>query len=268
MKKNNKGMSLIEVLVAVSILSIVMAATTSLIIRQNKETQALTEKLVSLDLENILIQSLSDGSLCTRMLTDTTYDTRNPVVFDSSLIGTANPPEISLPNDQIVAGASATLTGGPFLVKKNQVFSNLAPGLIPISIKIANIREHSADTYSGEFIIDFDQSKIMRPIKSLRVSTTFKTDTSTPRRILYCGAKGVVTVVRSAAASAWRWPSVGAVCLPGEKVMGGGGSCRSRNSLGDARIYVNIPVTNGWYVKCDTGESQIIDAMAYVVCAP
>lgn len=135
------------------------------------------------------------------------------------------------------------------------------------SIKIANISDlGSGDTYLADFVISFDTSKLVRPIKPISVATILKTDNSSPRRILFCGAKGKDVVVRTASRTAWRWPSITVSCQPGEKATGGGGNCTG--GRGFNFIYRNLPVSDtGWLITCDTPEHQNLTASVYVVCA-
>lgn len=267
MFKNKNGSTLIESLVSIGITSIAMVAIGTLIMNQAREIKAMTEKMASLDVEKVLIQALADGSVCTKMLTDIGYHSSNPVTFDSSLIDTSTPPEIALPNNQIIGGASATLHDGPFLVKKDLRASTLSQTLIVSSVKIANIKDlGSGDSYLADFIISFDEEKLVRPIKPISISTILKTDNSTPKKILMCGAKGRETVVRSAAKTAYRWPSITANCLPGEKATGGGGGCTGGDGFNF--IYRSHPVSDtGWLITCDTPEHQNVTATAYVICS-
>lgn len=267
MLKKDSGSSLLETLVSIGVASLVMAAMGTLMMNMAREMKSMTEKMASLDVEKVLIQALSDGSLCTKMLTDISYHSGNPKSFDPSRIGSSSPPEISLPNDQIIGGSSSTLYDGPFLLKKDRKASALSQSLIVSSVKIGNISDlGSGDTYLADFIVTFDTSKLVRPIKPLTVSTILKTDNSTPRRILFCGAKGRDVVVRTAAKTSWRWPSITVNCQAGEKATGGGGDCTGGDGFNF--IYRNHPVSDtGWFVSCDTPEHQNVTATVYVICS-
>lgn len=69
--------------------------------------------------------------------------------------------------------------------------------------------------------------------------------------------------VRSASASAWRWPSVTANCLATEKLIAGGGQCSADYSI----LIASIPNGNGWFVACDTPNQETNYAYAYAICA-
>lgn len=72
----------------------------------------------------------------------------------------------------------------------------------------------------------------------------------------------VDVVRRTASVSAWRWPSVTAVCLFDEMVVGGGGSCTS--SAGYNFILRSEPSGNGWRIDCDTPLGQTVTATSMV----
>jgi hypothetical protein len=183
--KNNKGISIIEALVGLGIASMVLYGLTSMQINQQKETRALSEKIGVLDVEKLLLQNLADGSLCTYMLTNTTYDPTNPRTFDQTLIGSPTPPTISLPGNQIVGSASATVATGPYLAKVG-VSPSTNPNLVVNSIQINGIVDLGSNNYRADFEIGFDPTLLIRRPRPIKLTTILRTDASTPRNILSC----------------------------------------------------------------------------------
>lgn len=71
--RNQRGMSLVEVMVAIGIMGIVMAGMATMQINQMRETRAVGEKLASLELQRTLTQVMSSGAVCNFIFnTDTT----------------------------------------------------------------------------------------------------------------------------------------------------------------------------------------------------
>jgi len=70
--------------------------------------------------------------------------------------------------------------------------------------------------------------------------------------------------VRTATATAWRWPTAIASCLTGERVIGGGGACYGGGGFNF--IYYSNPSGNSWHIGCDTPWSHFSRADAYAVC--
>ncbi|XP_055323105.1 atlastin-like [Sitodiplosis mosellana] len=66
---------------------------------------------------------------------------------------------------------------------------------------------------------------------------------------------------------AFRWPVATASCQTGQKMMSGGGDCRSQDGRGWTFLAGSHPISDSQYtVRCDTPERQNIIASAYVVC--
>src|SRR5947209_6537565 len=87
--KNQRGQSLVQVIISASIMGIMMLAVAAMMTSQRNEAKALTEKLATSDLEKVLIASLSTGTVCSYVL-------NNPVVltFNSATL----PATITLPS--------------------------------------------------------------------------------------------------------------------------------------------------------------------------
>ncbi|MGE3759095.1 MAG: type II secretion system protein J, partial [Pseudobdellovibrionaceae bacterium] len=65
---NNRGISLIEVMITVLILGVIGAAMSSMLTSMSKENRGLSEKLASLDLVSQVSLILARNSLCNSML--------------------------------------------------------------------------------------------------------------------------------------------------------------------------------------------------------
>ena len=128
---NKSGMTLLEVLVSLGILSVVIAGMTSFMLSSTRETRALTETLAKLDTEKLLIASLADGAACSAELANPALWTAGaqPYNIDTTSPATMLNTSINLPS--IHAAASAT---APVLVA-----AGLAPSAMANSLKVNNI---------------------------------------------------------------------------------------------------------------------------------
>lgn len=108
----------------------------------------------------------------------------------------------------------------------------------------------------------------MRYNKSLRQMQFCGSEAGPPVTYLWkaMGGSGYSSInVRTASRTAWRWPSITAVCNSDEKALSGGGSCSGGGGFNF--IPSTLPSGNGWYVSCDTPNNQSVTVVAYVICA-
>jgi prepilin-type N-terminal cleavage/methylation domain-containing protein len=181
---NKSGFSLVEVILSSAIMLIGLLAVTSMLSKQQSEVKSLSQKFIILDIENLLLRTFMDGKVCKYLLADTSYSSSNPQTFDQSQIGTANPPVINLP--QIVSGTLSSYTSGPFIVKTGEKFNNNEPDSVIASIRVANFKAYSAQSYFADIEVSLGNSKLIRALRPARVSITIQTDNSSPRKILSC----------------------------------------------------------------------------------
>jgi len=178
--RNQRGQSITQVLIAVAIMGVVMAAFTSLIAIQMKESKALAEKLAALDLQQFLTASLADGSVCAYVLNNPTV-----LTFDSTK---PLPQTITLP-DPDAKGERATLFAsilpgppaapGPAVARVGSIASVASNSLIVQSIQL-QITQGSAGSYAGNWLVSFDSSKTVRSIRPAAVAVKLTADITTP----------------------------------------------------------------------------------------
>jgi hypothetical protein len=170
---NQSGQSLIQVMVAAAIMSVVTLGMASTINHMSVQSRALSEKLAALDLEKLLIASLSDGSVCNYLLKD------KP--FNSNLsLSTTSPVVISSPT-RIYASynpdPAATTPLGPVVAEVGQLASPYSESLKVSAIKM-ELTGRSGSSFTGRWRVDFDGTKLVRPIKPIYVSMTLGVDTA------------------------------------------------------------------------------------------
>jgi len=72
-------------------------------------------------------------------------------------------------------------------------------------------------------------------------------------------------VIRTASASAYRFPGAVAYCAGSEKVVGGGGQCNTAEGY----VWLTVSRPNGdnsWYAGCDTTKSITATITVYAIC--
>ena len=181
--KNAKGLSIVEVLVAAGIMTIIMAGFTSMLMSQNKETKALSEVLASFDLQKTLVGSLSDGTVCGYVLNNPTA-----IPFNS----TALPFTIVLPaNRPLYAGVSGGVPTVP-VAQVNAAASPFAKSLVVKEIKLT-ITSGSGNKFFGQWQIDFDPALSVRAHKPAIIGTVLTANITTPTAATVTGCMGDLT---------------------------------------------------------------------------
>lgn len=189
---NQSGQSLIQVLVSFAIMGIVLTAMTTMFNNLNRESKATTEKLGVLDLEKVLIASFADGSACMYSLTKPT-----PLTFASTApMSDMNPLVIPMPSTpanpaKLYASHNPTAATplGPVIAQVGQLASPYSTSLVIKSIAL-ELTSISGDTVTGRWRIDFDDSKLVRPIKPATVSVVLKADITNPASAKFTSCQG------------------------------------------------------------------------------
>lgn len=165
---NTKGLSIVETLVALGIMSIMMIGFTTMISNQQKETKSVTEVLAGLDLQKNLITVLSQGPVCSYIL-------NNPseLTFNSS-----NLPQTITPTLPIYAGVQLGVPSG-VIAQVGQQASIYSSSMIIKSIKL-NVTGGAGSIYAANWVIDFDETKSVRPHKPITISTILNVDNANP----------------------------------------------------------------------------------------
>jgi prepilin-type N-terminal cleavage/methylation domain-containing protein len=271
---SSKGFSLVEVMIAVGIASVAMLAFSSMISNQQKETHALTEKFGTLSLKGLLLSALANGSVCL-------YELNNPTVltFDSSSAASIAAASINV--NQLHASYNG-IAPGPVVAQVNTQASadsttlwiNPAAPAAPPGIQLTGF-QGAGTTYTANWTINFNTSKLIRPLNPITIPVTLTADNTTPAltKITGCmsgvanfsaatpAAKGLNIVYQNAGSTprfvkiSYSQPSSGTVTLYAGSTPalattqvvdqhGGSGGTGSRN--------VSFIVPPGWYYSAVT----------------
>lgn len=208
--KNQKGMSLVELLVGIGIMAIVMGGVVSMQVHQQRETRAVSEKLALLDFEKLLQSAMMDGSTCKFILNDPT-----PLTFNATAVG-PNSPQYIIPSRPLYAQVNGA-TPGPVIAQVNQPLTPDNTSLVPRTIRL-KIESGSGTTYVGRWEVQFDSDRLVRALKPVTVSTILTVDNSNPTaaRIVNCLGTGVSQFVNVTYHAFCATPAGGTVLKPAQ----------------------------------------------------
>lgn len=161
-KTNKLGLSVVEVLVAFGLMSILAIATMNLILSQQKEVAGLEDKLALQGIQSHLMSVLSDGTFCKCFMGADTfnYTTRTWNGFPTS---------VAMSYD-----AGCTAIGGSFLT----VGTKISTKIRPTSMTLQNIAETVANSglFSANLTLEFDQTLLTKIRKNISIPVNFKID--------------------------------------------------------------------------------------------
>ncbi len=173
--KKSNGFSLIEVMIAIGILSIIIAGTTSYMTMQHREIKSLTEMLAKLDVEKFLIAALADGSVCSGELTNSALNPSAPYRINSTSAATLADTSISL--NEIYSGSLPT---SPVLIRRGQPPSPMTNSLLIEDIRFGNLQATGVgNQYLAQFTISFN-GNLVRQLKPLILKKTITLNNADP----------------------------------------------------------------------------------------
>lgn len=172
--KNEKGLSLVETMIAVGIIGIVAAGIASSISNLQTENRALQEKLALMDLKNASIKLFADVISCKAQITS------YPTTINLSSVTGSDPLENPIPFQRLFAGI------GPTSGVIAEVGSSL-PGfsgnkMVVKSIEMTNVYYGGfAGNFKGDIVIKIDSDTMVRHLSPVIVKAIpFTVTTMTP----------------------------------------------------------------------------------------
>lgn len=186
-------------------MGIIVMIMASMFEAQNREVQALGEKLASTDLQKTVIAALSDGSVCKYILNP---PSASPLTFNTQALSPATPQTINITSPlygSITAGSPPI--PGPIVAKIGSPASDYSSSLIVKSIQL-QVTSGNNGTYMGNWVIGFDSAKTVRPLRPVSVATILTVSTSAPNSpasavITACQSGSAGTTVGSVAQGVW-----------------------------------------------------------------
>lgn len=178
LKDGQAGFSLIEILVALGLLSIVTMVITTMISNMARETKYLRESIASADVQKTLTTALSSGAVCNYAL-----NTPTPLTFDSTQVTAGNKQVMSLPPSRPIYAyideTGPTPVPGPVLLEIGKSGSAYADSLQVSAIELV-VQSGSGANFIGYWQVKFDDTKLVRSIRPVTMSAFLTVDTTTP----------------------------------------------------------------------------------------
>lgn len=165
-----RGLSLIEALLGVAILSVLVAVLSAMNTHHQRMGTQLADKLASLDLERMVATTLTGSNVCTFMLNSV-----GPVLVDPMNLGAvAIPPLTAIPSRAVASAEPVVTTAGAALV------SPLSPRLRAGSIRIENLAcatppcTPATTQFTADLTVGFDTQQ-SGPVAPIRVPLSITT---------------------------------------------------------------------------------------------
>jgi prepilin-type N-terminal cleavage/methylation domain-containing protein len=186
------GFSLIEIMVSVAIMAVIASALTSMIVSQQREVRALTEKMLVIDLETQLRNTLLRPGFCGCLFRGSTLNTLTSPL--SLSLGFASIPSAFNPLIPVFPTPCAPMPGGVLAAKGAKVSGS--------SIKVAdillkNVVDLGGGNYSGELSVTLDSSTLIRPLKDVKTMIFIAVGGTNPaaKDFLNCGVNDFKSTV-------------------------------------------------------------------------
>lgn len=256
MMLNQAGVMLVQTLVSMGIMSILCLVFITMLSSQQRETQALSEKLSTLELQQQLIKNLADGTVCTSLLSG--------VTFDSTQAVPTSPNKPSLILSQTSIPISTAPLAPPFVTAGEQI-SPLSASVVvsatsPFRVTdIVGTSTAGIGLFTGYFQIEYDQSRMVRPLKPARTLIWIETTSSgTTQTITGCsGGSPGKAIAKVNVTGNWvlnangAYYATGVATCPGGYVATGGGAFCDADTGYASLIYSNPTVSGkAYYASC------------------
>lgn len=205
---SNAGMGLIEVLVALGLVSMIAMAMASMFSSQQKSIRYFSQKQEMIDLKAIMQQQLAKINVCTWQVKDKVID-----VSMATSESSPSPTVIALKDDAIYQGIDDT---SAVIAKAGQRLPTSLNGIFVASVSFKNIyATGNPNEYKGVFDVSFDASSLVFAAKPVQVQQIIKTTAADPlnaKRIDSClGSPGVSKILEGTMLSTdldWICPGV------------------------------------------------------------
>lgn len=257
-RPNQKGASLIEIMVAIGIMTVIAAGMAQMMSSQFKSSRNINAQLASLDLQRIISQSLSDGTVCNYIFTDTANtsglsQTPPAVTFEVP----ASYPALSLLNlNKIPMSASATSVAAAEVGQTISANSNdVRVASIAIDITGAGAPTATSQQFTANLVVGLNTPEEVIPLKPLSFPITIQTTLAgSTANVIGCSSAGAITPQICAGVGGTYNIGANPPCnVPPpcalRSLQGKTATCAASNSLGNTwgNITVSVDIPNCRY---------------------
>jgi len=176
MKINQRGFSLVEVLVVVGLMGALMLGLTQVIINLQQESRAVAEKMAFIDLARVMNSTLALGPTCSNIVSNPAWNTNAPYTINPASLATTSfvVPDLRSGPDPSTIFAQA---GSPA--------SSLSNTAIVDQIRLENFTSNGPNSYSADITVTPRNSQLVRSIKP--ISMRIPVSTNALNEIVGCG---------------------------------------------------------------------------------
>lgn len=165
----SRGESLIQFLIGMGIMSILLMTTATVISKAFRQNQEVSEKIDILNLENLLVGALADGSVCKHVLNNPA-----PLTFNSQAL----PQTITLPRPSpgVEPALYASILGGvpgPIIAQVGSTIGTSPATITSIQLEITG---GASGTYRGNWRLNLNDPTGTRPLKPLSIGALLSVD--------------------------------------------------------------------------------------------
>lgn len=209
-----------------------MAASSAMYIAQLRQIQALNESMGKLELEGSVIKALSTNGICSFLMSDpsqsstATTPNRSKDAINATSITTLAAEQVSIAR----LPASTLSTSTVSVASVGALASANSSTLFVSSMKFQNFRNSGIDQYLADFVISFDSTRTVRPLRPITITNlNFNSNPSDPaatKSIINCSApRGAPPELhRYSFTSSGTWTVPAGVKSGFVTIAGGGGS--------------------------------------------
>ena len=177
------GFSLIEVLVAITIIAVVVLASATMFSSQQTQIQNLSQRQDLLQLKNILIEQFSKANVCSWQLKDKLVDL-------SAAVDSNTPSLTTIELDELRHGPDVT---SALIAKKGEKIQGSTSGIFIEKIRIVEIfKTGNPNELKAQINLDIDNTKNQMPLKGTSAQLFVyvnPTDPPNAKRITNCGSQ-------------------------------------------------------------------------------
>lgn len=179
---NQRGQSLIQVMVGVAIMGVVTAAMLSLQTMQSRENGALAEKLSALELARAITATEADSFACTALFAPGNIVVPGSLTFNSTTVSATAPHVIQI---RSIPGTGTS----PAVVTQNTLVSPMSQSLF---VPAGNLQVRVTSTTSADLVVAFQQDRLVRAIHDVSVRLNITT-TGPANATTITGCTGLAT---------------------------------------------------------------------------
>ncbi|MGZ3722109.1 MAG: type IV pilus modification PilV family protein [Bdellovibrionales bacterium] len=166
---NSRGQSLIEVVIGLAVTAVIILTATTMQSSISKETNAASEKIAAMELEQGVVLALASVKTCKLFFAPANITNPASMPFDETKVSAKTPQFIAL--NQLPTTMAPLATAGARVSPLSNSLNIRSNAVNPPGIQVAVT---SMTPPSGKLYINFDDSKLVRAVHNLEFQIKFQ----------------------------------------------------------------------------------------------